>query len=267
MLNLLSANRIRLTKSKLFWIGLCTTVGYSIFLLVMNYWEKVSFIGHSIVQINWYLLSPFPIVSVFCPLFCCTFIGTEYSDGTMRNRLIVGHSRVSIYLANFITVCLVNIGIVLISSAFTVLLGVRMFGWHLGNPVLFLLHYFGGILMLGALGGFFTMLSMLIHDKALSLTVSVVTFLACYILESMIQRLIFGYYNGEAISDMFSFLSGDRLSIPVLEWIYDVLPIGQCMQLARNIVLHPVRLPVCSTLFMGATVLLGVFLYRKQDLK
>ena len=40
MLKLLSANRIRLQKSKFFWIGLFVTIGYSVFLLVMNYIEK-----------------------------------------------------------------------------------------------------------------------------------------------------------------------------------------------------------------------------------
>ena len=30
------------------------------------------------------------------------FIGSEYSDGTIRNKLVVGHSRMRIYLANLI---------------------------------------------------------------------------------------------------------------------------------------------------------------------
>ena len=61
MLKLLSANRIRLKKSKLFWGGLFVTIGYSMFLLLMNYMEKASYIGNSIMQINWYLLSPFDL--------------------------------------------------------------------------------------------------------------------------------------------------------------------------------------------------------------
>lgn len=69
MFELLSANGIRLKKSKSFWIGLCVTVGYCTFLLIMNYMEKVSYIGNSIVQINWYLLSPFSIISFFVRFF------------------------------------------------------------------------------------------------------------------------------------------------------------------------------------------------------
>lgn len=62
MLKLLSANKIRLKKNKLFWIGLLVTVGYCLFLLIMNYIEKVSYIGNSIVQLNYYLLSPFSVI-------------------------------------------------------------------------------------------------------------------------------------------------------------------------------------------------------------
>ena len=69
MLKLLSANRIRLQKSKFLWIGLFVTIGYSVFLLIMNYIEKVSYIGNSIVQINYYLLAPLSIISFFCPIF------------------------------------------------------------------------------------------------------------------------------------------------------------------------------------------------------
>ena len=141
MLKLLSANRIRLQKSKFFWIGLFATIGYSVFLLLMNYIEKISYIGNSIVQINYYLLSPLSIISFFCPIFSGIFIGTEYSDGTMRNRLIVGHTRKNIYLANFITICLANVFITIISSVIVSLLGIGMFGWHMTDPMLFLLHY------------------------------------------------------------------------------------------------------------------------------
>ena len=41
--------------------------------------------------------------------FCSMFIGTEFSDGTMRNKLIVGHRRREIYFTNFLTCALSGI--------------------------------------------------------------------------------------------------------------------------------------------------------------
>lgn len=65
MLKLLSANKIRIKKSKLFWTGLFLITGYSVFLLIMNYIEMASYIGNSIVPLNWFLLSPFSVISFF----------------------------------------------------------------------------------------------------------------------------------------------------------------------------------------------------------
>ena len=67
---LLYANKLRLKRGKLLWIGLGVSLGYNILLLVMNYIELVNHIGNSIVAINWYLLSSFSTVGYFCPVFC-----------------------------------------------------------------------------------------------------------------------------------------------------------------------------------------------------
>lgn len=267
MLKLLSANRIRLKKSKLFWIGLFVTTGYCVFLLIMNYMEKVSYIGNSIVQINWYLLAPFSIISFFCPIFSSIFIGTEYSDGTMRNRLIVGHTRRNIYLANFITVCLVNIIIVSISSVIVMLLGALLLGWHMINPMLFLLHYISGIMMVVSFAGFFTLVAMVIHNKTISTVTSIITFLMSYMIVGVIRRLVFAFYNGESISDVFYGLSNDMISQPVLEFFYDFIPMGQCLQITSDTVFHPFRLPVYSALFTVMTMICGVLIFGKKDMK
>lgn len=267
MFELLSANGIRLKKSKSFWIGLCVTVGYCIFLLIMNYMEKVSYIGNSIVQINWYLLSPFSIISFFCPIFCSIFIGTEYSDGTMRNRLIVGHTRKNIYLANFITVCFANIIITLASSIVIILLGTGLLGWHITNPSLFLLSYFSGVMMLIAFAGFFTLLAMIIHNKTTATVACIIIFLLSYIAAGVIRRLVFSFYNGESISDVFSVLSNDMISQPVLEFFYDFIPMGQCLQITSNSVFHPFRLPLYSLLFATITVICGILAFGKRDVK
>lgn len=58
-----------------------------------------------IVDGTWIQL--FFIYALFVPLMVslltALFIGTDYSDGTMRNKLIAGHVRRKIYVANLIS--------------------------------------------------------------------------------------------------------------------------------------------------------------------
>jgi len=142
-----------------------------------------------------------------------------------------------------------------------------MFGWHMHNPMLFLLHYLSGIMMLIAFSGFFTLVAMLIHNKTISTATSIITFLVSYMIAGITQRLVFSFYNGESISDVFSNLSSDMVSQPALEFLYDFIPMGQCFQITSNRVLHPFRLPVYSAFFAVITVICGVLIFSKKDIK
>ena len=42
-------------------------------------------------------------IGIVLSTFCGLFLGIEYGDGTIRNKVVVGHKRSSIYLANLIT--------------------------------------------------------------------------------------------------------------------------------------------------------------------
>lgn len=267
MSKLLSANFMRVSKSRLFRAGLIVTVGYCLFLLLINYFEKAAHIGNSIVQAEWYLLSPFSVIVFFCPIFSSIFIGTDYSDNTIRNKLTVGYTRKEIYLTNFITICLSNLLITAITTIVVAVIGTILFHWKLTNTSLFTLYYFSGLLMLIAFSGLFTFMAMLIQGKAISSITCILTFLLSYLAESIIRTLVLGLYEGIAVSEQFSFLSDEMISQTALEWIYDFLPTGQSMQITSGIVLNPLRLPLCSLLFTSVTVSFGLIIFCRKDLK
>ena len=135
------------------------------------------------------------------------------------------------------------------------------------DPMLFLLHYLSGIMMLIAFSGFFTLVAMIIHNKTISTVTSIITFLMSYMIAGVIRRLVFSFYNGESISDVFPFLSGDMVSQPALEFLYDFIPMGQCLQITSNTVFHPYRLPAYSAFFTVITVICGVLIFSKKDMK
>lgn len=107
MNRLLSANFTRLRKSKIFWLGVIAMTGFGAFLPISNYMDKIRY--QEITDYEY--TTPFDSVlfgyalaiGVICAIFISLFLGTEYSDGTIRNKLIVGKTRASIYFSNLIT--------------------------------------------------------------------------------------------------------------------------------------------------------------------
>ncbi len=56
--------------------------------------------GESVVTEDFYY-SLAPYLGVYCAAFISLFLGDEYANGTIRNKLIAGHSRGELYLSYF----------------------------------------------------------------------------------------------------------------------------------------------------------------------
>ena len=109
MTKLLHAEFSRLWKNKIFWLALLVMVGVPLYAVGVRYhdlqvapeyaWETADglwFIGGIYLAV---------VLSVFISLF----IGTDINDGTIRNKLTVGHTRNEIYLSNLITCTCVSL--------------------------------------------------------------------------------------------------------------------------------------------------------------
>lgn len=100
MRNLLSANLHRLWKSRVFWGCEIISTFYALFLSVELYMDmKINGFEHSLdTGLCQYIVFSGIILAVFCSLY----LGTELGDGTVRNKVVVGHRKSHIYLASFL---------------------------------------------------------------------------------------------------------------------------------------------------------------------
>lgn len=101
MSRLLSADFARLKKNKFFWICMIGMFLFGVFMAVMHYIAMQEY-GENKPQITSILFSYALVVVFLIPAFVSLFVGTEYSDGTIRNKMIIGHTRSRIYLSNLI---------------------------------------------------------------------------------------------------------------------------------------------------------------------
>lgn len=151
MRKLLRANLSRLRHDRTFRLLSALTVFFGVFMTVVN---AVNVHREGAV---WVMDFRLLTCAILCPILnsvlAALFVGSDYSGGTLRNKLIAGHRRGNIYLANLITCCCAGI---ILSIAFVVPQGAL--GLLLGEqiqsaPVKLLMYEALSLALLAALTG------------------------------------------------------------------------------------------------------------------
>lgn len=283
MSKLISANILRLKQNKLFWFFMIFMAALASFLAVIQYIEHVA---HGVVvTLNNVFFGYGLFIGILMAVFSSLYLGTEYSDGTIRNKLMIGHTRTEIYLANLITNIGVSVLLCLVFVLFATIIGTPLIGFvTLDTPMLLLL-LFGTFLLAIAYASIFTLISMICSNKAAVAVISILLVVGFLLLASyIIQRLhapefyeaIF-YEKTSAFSSLVVSGENDE-QIPnptylrgtariVYQFIYDFLPTGQSIQYLSLDILHPWQLPLYSVLITIATTISGIAIFQKKDIK
>lgn len=130
-----------------------------------------------------------PVLGFVFAAFTCNYLGVEYSDGTLRNKLIAGHSRNSVFLSFFLTSafgCFCITIVCLIGS----LPGLYWFpGFGFGWKIYALSV---AVLLCSALvfAAVFSTISMLISNRAISMVVSFTLWFALLFIGSSILNML-----------------------------------------------------------------------------
>ncbi len=206
------------------------------------------------------------------------FSGTEYSDGTIRNKIISGSSRVGIYLSNLI----INI----VSGAMAVVTYVVPYlaiclltvGKSAVSINVLITSALLSILSLAAFSAIFNAITMLITKKAAAAVACLLLFAALFMIGmatySRIQEPEFypGYQmfiDGEAVEPEQipnpDYLTGTKLE--VFKWLEDINPGAQLVQIFLMEVARPVRSACCAGAVMVIITLAGAVIFTKKDLK
>lgn len=290
MRSLLSANFLRLKRSNTFWGSMGVCLGLGLLMAVDAFrgsQTNASYTNTLDAQIFKYAAFIGILAGELIPLF----FGTEYSDGTIRNKIMVGCSRVAIYFANLLT----SLAACIFCSAAYMLgcvaLGAPLLGWFTISPVLLLTGLIGVLLMIAAFCAIFTFVTMNMSRKSISavicLLVVIIMFVLAIYLDARLNapEFIEGYtlsVDGQIVAaepePNPNYLRGTKREI--YRFVYDLLPTGQSIQYCSLFLLDPdslqyngllstnfPRLMVISlalfVLFTGA----GAALFRRKDLK
>ncbi len=276
MNKLLRANFSRLGKSRSFWIGMAVMLAFSLGYCLQQY--RYNTLYHQEYGLDTVLFAPYIVTGILIAVFCSIFIGKEYGNGTIRNKLVVGHSRSSVYLANFITVTAAGLLMNLVYTATACALGIPLLGSLKSAGTIVLIFLLSGLLLTVALSAVFSMLALLNQNPAfVALFSTLGIFLALILAGYMYSRMqapefiepysltIDGVVQAMEPEPNPNYLNDTQRSY--YQFVMDLLPTGQAIQIAGMDVPHPERMPLFSALIIAAANIAGVYFFRRKDLK
>ncbi len=285
MNQLLRANFSRLWKSGIFRLCILFSVGLSGFMILARYVdiqkhsEEYAKLGIEYSSADGLLFVGALYLLFAAAVLVGIFVGTEYSDGTIRNKLIIGHRRPAIYLSNLL-VCSAANGIVFLSHIAT--------AWILGKLFLtvemsvkeILQFTLLELLSFLALTALFVLLAMLIQSKAASsVTILILSIILLFATLTVQQKLdspeyyeAYSYINeetGEVIEHEReknpNYLTGTKRQ--VYSFLNDFLPSSQLYQVAMHESDHAGQMAGYAGLLLLVSTGTGIIAFRRKDLK
>lgn len=285
MRNLLSANIARLRKNILFWLGIAAMAGFAIAMLAS--WYRTIQIQIEIglnptVGTDQFLFSFTGLIGILLAAFIGLFLGTEYSDGALRSKLIVGHSRSAVYLSNLIAAVTASFLMCLTYIVIILVVGVLVYGPPATEPLVILRTLAEAFAMCAAYCALFTLITMNWNSKALSTVACILGVLTLiWVTSNMRNQLMQPEFHGNFVFDeaLQDWVESELRPNPsyvkeplrsVYRFFYDVLPTGQCMQITRQATDTLGRSPLLAVYSLAVTAVstvTGLLLFRRKDLK
>lgn len=275
MRKLLLAQCSRLLKNKVFWLELLFMFVMGVCSSLMPYLDNVRYGEHS--RVDDMLFNYIILMGLCTPVFCSLFSGTEYSDGTIRNKLIVGHTRWSVYCSSLLVSLLASVFVALAFVLPYTVLGFSMLEAPKASMGTILLMALLSLFVIAEFVSIFHMLSMLITKKSTSAIICMLAFIMLFVLAVVIKGKLDA---PEFVQNYSMTIDGLELMSPepnpkylqpearrVYQFFFEVLPSGQSLQIAAIDVVHPYLLMLYSAVISAAITVLGIFFFKKKNLK
>ena len=218
------------------------------------------------------------LVPILLALITALFVGCEYSDGTMRSKIIVGSRLWQIYLANLIVSAAAGFVLCAAYLAVHTGLGLLLLGGFTSAPKELLL-YAGVIFALtAAFAALFTLIAMLCRNRAYSAAACILLVFALLFAGIRMTSALnepeyyegYSYTSGDVTVTEEAernphYLSGTKREI--VEFLNAFIPGGQALKLANMNAEKPAMLALYDGLILLAATGCGIAVFRKKDLK
>lgn len=279
MKNLLCAYFSRLWKEKMFWAAVIFMAAAGIFFTIIQHIAQQPYRdpAHPTTPEE-FCFNFHQLIGVVSAIVCCLFLGREYQDGTLRNKLIAGHSRTVVYLAGLVVNILSALLLCLCYVLFACVTGIPLMGGFQADTGTILLLLLGNLLTVMAYCSLFTLIEMLSASR----TGAIVTALLVTLVLLALGTLLVGRLQepewismASGVDEAGSLIFGQAQPNPsylggpmrtVFQVLVNLLPTGQAFSLAGGGDEFLPQLPLYSAGLIAAATVLGILGFQKKDI-
>lgn len=279
MSRLLCADFAKLKKNRFFWLCIIGMVGFGLFMKIMEYITMQQYADEAPPLDS--MLSVYSMVIGFLTAaFVSLFVGTEYSDGTIRNKIIIGHSRAAIYFSNLITCSAAGFFMCLAYLLPALAAGIPLCGIKTAD-----FRYLAGMILCSfimtlAFTSLCTLVGMLCQNKAMTAVITILSVCLLFAASVYISAKLNEpetYPEISAFADDGSVIDARDVPNPgyvrgtqrqIYEFLDEFLPTGQSVILTRGD--KDASFLLMSAYSAGITAVaagMGIFIFRKRDIK
>lgn len=278
MNRLLSANFMRLRKSKEFWLCALSTLVISAAMIYSGSKSASELAARGYIKpLDEFYFQLAPYIGAILAIFISLFLGTEYSDGTIRNKVIAGHTRTKIYLVNFLT-CFAAGTAITVMWFVGGLPGLYLIGsFEMGLPGV-ISYFFIAVGMVAVQSAIYVWIGTVSQNKASTVVFVLILWFAMTLAASGIYDRL---YEREYIGGMTMMIDGELVTTEntpnplylggsaraAVEWLCRLWPTGQAFAMMDAGVTTPVLDIAVSVLVTVLITVRGIRSYRKKDLR
>ncbi|MBQ6430919.1 MAG: ABC transporter permease [Oscillospiraceae bacterium] len=271
MKNLLKADSFYLRKSRLTLIALILAVAFPI-LTALLYWglsvlterENILFSANNMISSVFSLTSDLGLV---LPVFAGVFVCQDFSNGTLRNKVIAGNRRSAIYLSHLLVSMAFLLAVIAIYAVVTTALALLFFPFKwdssrdLGLEITYFVSY--GLTSFVFIATVSTMFAMILRRSAPTIILTIVFSIVLAMVNSILMAV--DYESFQHVVYFIPTFGGNFFSLNSLNSLSILRFLNGSADASRSLIFAEGML---SYLFFGALhTLIGLFVFKKRDIK
>lgn len=257
MNNLLRSDAYHMYRKKWIWLCVAAMVLITIAFCVMQY----TAMDYS-VTVDRVIFLSMTFFGIAVAALISIYAGEDYSDGVIKNKIISGHSRRTIYLSKYIVGLTACVVVYLFTLMVSIPIGVHYFEVNVttGEIIKFVIL---GVFTCLAYGSIYFMITMITGNKSVAVAICMALAFAMLFLSLNINSSLVQEEYKDGILNPHYVGGAKRL---LYEFLFDLNPTGQVAQLSQMKCLSPIRFVLVDLLWVLLSCVTGVFFFKKKDI-